>query len=222
MKLPSEVAVMTLPNATLFPQALLPLYIFEPRYRKMLATALAGERMFAVAMKKSRHVKKSVAGLGLIRAAVKHADGTSHLILQGLIRVELGDVVRSRPYRIQKIHALQSPPCDVAAVDALVVQVRDLLAKRFQLGLPFPFPVFSQSKTGPSKATPPSLPAKEILNYLDNLATPDQVADLVSCAVLSGASERQKILETVNVETRLGHLVRFLTEDIRRQNKTKS
>ena len=31
---------MTLPNATLFPQALLPLYIFEPRYRQMLADAL--------------------------------------------------------------------------------------------------------------------------------------------------------------------------------------
>ena len=41
MKLPSEVPVMTLPNATLFPQALLPLYIFEPRYRRMLADTLA-------------------------------------------------------------------------------------------------------------------------------------------------------------------------------------
>ena len=40
MKLPREIAVMTLPNATLFPQALLPLYIFEPRYRQMLADAL--------------------------------------------------------------------------------------------------------------------------------------------------------------------------------------
>ena len=33
MEIPHEVAVMTLPNATLFPQALLPLHIFEPRYR---------------------------------------------------------------------------------------------------------------------------------------------------------------------------------------------
>ena len=41
MKIPREIPVMTLPNATLFPQALLPLYIFEPRYRQMLADALA-------------------------------------------------------------------------------------------------------------------------------------------------------------------------------------
>ena len=45
MRLPREIAVMTLPNATLFPQALLPLYIFEPRHRQMLADALHSNRM---------------------------------------------------------------------------------------------------------------------------------------------------------------------------------
>jgi len=222
MKLPREVVEMTLPNATLFPQALLPLYIFEPRYRRMLADVLAGDRIFAVAMQKpgsSREKPMAVAGLGFVRAAVKHADGTAHLILQGLTRVELSAAVRYRPYRVHGIRTLESPPCDDAAVGALVTQVRDLLARRFQLGLPFPFPVFSQPIAGTGKMPPPSLPAKEILHYLDNLATPDQVADLVSCAVLTVADERQTILETVNVETRLHHLVRFLLADLRRQGK---
>jgi Lon protease-like protein len=83
MKLPSEIAVMTLPEATLFPQALLPLYIFEPRYRQMLADALHSNRMFSVAMQKpgsSRETPSPVAGLGLIRVSVGHRDGTSHLI----------------------------------------------------------------------------------------------------------------------------------------------
>jgi len=225
MKLPREVAVMTLPSATLFPQALLPLYIFEPRYRRMLADALAGGRMFAVAMQKpgcDREKPMTVAGLGLIRAAVNHADGTSHLVLQGVTRVELTPAVRYRPYRVHGIRPLETPPCDSPAIDALVTQVRDLLAKRFQLGLPFPFPVFSQPKSGAGQMPPPSLPAKEILHYLEHLATPAQVADLVSCAVLSVADDRQKILETVNVETRLNHLVRFLLADLRRQSQKKS
>ena len=67
MKLPREVPVMTLPNATLFPQALLPLYIFEPRYRHMLADALHSNRMFSVAMQKpgtEREAPSPVAGLG--------------------------------------------------------------------------------------------------------------------------------------------------------------
>src|ERR1700677_334490 len=97
MKLPPEVPVMTLPNATLFPQSLLPLYIFEPRYRRMLADSLDTDRMFSVAMQKpgrSRETPSPVAGLGLIRVSVGHQDGPSHLVLQGLARVELEEPVR--------------------------------------------------------------------------------------------------------------------------------
>src|SRR6267378_1924673 len=57
MKLPNEVPVMTLPNATLFPQALLPLYIFEPRYRRMLVDSLHSDRMFSVAMQRPGRVR---------------------------------------------------------------------------------------------------------------------------------------------------------------------
>src|SRR5258706_2451619 len=100
MKLPREVPVMTLPSATLFPQALQPLYIFEPRYRKMLADALQSNRMFAVAMQKpgdSRERPSPIAGLGLVRVAVKHADGTAHPILQGLARAEIEGNLPDKP-----------------------------------------------------------------------------------------------------------------------------
>src|SRR5262245_25985656 len=83
MKLPTAVPVMTLPGATLFPQALLPLYIFEPRYRKMLSDMLRSDRMIIVAMQKpgcKRETPCDIAGLGLIRVSVGHRDGTSHLI----------------------------------------------------------------------------------------------------------------------------------------------
>ena len=128
---------MTLPNATLFPQALLPLYIFEPRYRQMLADALHSHRMFSVAMQKpgrTRETPSPVAGLGLIRVSVGHRDGTSHLVLQGLARVELETAVRYKPYRIQRIRPLEIPSCDTVAVDALVAKVRELLAERIDLG----------------------------------------------------------------------------------------
>src|SRR6184192_2925542 len=127
MKIPLEVPVMTLPNATLFPQALLPLYIFEPRYRQMLADALDSNRMFSVAMQRPGNTRESpspIAGLGLIRVSVGHRDGTSHLILQGLARVEIENTVRYKPYRVNRIRALPTPPCDNVAVDALLAKVR--------------------------------------------------------------------------------------------------
>jgi ATP-dependent Lon protease len=221
MKIPREIPVMTLPNATLFPQALLPLYIFEPRYRQMLADALHSNRMFSVAMLKpgsTRETPTPIAGLGLIRVSVGHRDGTSHLILQGLARVELEQTVRYKPYRVQRVRPLQSPPCDNVKVDALVAKVRELLQERIQLGLPFPFPVMSPSPEEGS-STPPSFSPKEILGYLDSLTDPEQAADLVSCAVLPGAAERQSILETVNVEARLRRLIFYLLAEISNKRK---
>lgn len=212
---------MTLPNATLFPQALLPLYIFEPRYRQMLADALHTHRMFSVAMQRpgsSREMPAPVAGLGLIRVSVGHRDGTSHLILQGIARVELEQTVRYKPYRVQRIRPLETPPCDTETVDALVEKVRYLLEERIKLGLPFPFPVMSSNSQGKAKPAP-GFSAKDILTYLDSITDPEQTADLVSCAVLPGAKQRQEILETVEVEARLRRLIQFLLSEIRKEKR---
>ncbi len=160
-----------------------------------------------------------MAGLGLIRVSVGHRDGTSHLILQGIARVELEEAVRTKPYRIQRIRPLETPPCDNVKVDALVAKVRELLEERIQLGLPFPFPVMSPEASESSPAAPPSFSPKEILNYLDSITDPEQAADLVSCAVLPGAVERQTILETVDVEARLRRLIHFLLAEIQSKRK---
>src|SRR4051795_4940936 len=89
--LPNHVPVMPLPGALLFPHALLPLYVFEPRYREMLDHALNHHRIFSVALVKPDRAEWEspadffhIAGVGLIRACVEREDGTSNLILQGL------------------------------------------------------------------------------------------------------------------------------------------
>lgn len=212
---------MTLPNATLFPQALLPLYIFEPRYRQMLADALRTHRMFSVAMQRpgdSREMPSPVAGLGLIRVSVGHRDGSSHLILQGLARVELEQTVRYKPYRVQRIRPLQSPPCDRVKAGVLVKVLRGLLQEWIDLGLAFPFPVMSTEDSSPKQGAMP-FSSRDILKYLSSLDDAEQAVDLVSCAVLSAATDRQAILETADVETRLRKLIRFLRSEIRRSQK---
>jgi len=211
---------MTLPNATLFPQALLPLYIFEPRYRQMLADALHSHRMLSVAMQRpdrTRETPLPVAGLGLIRVSVGHRDGTSHLILQGLTRVELEEPVRTKPYRVQRIRPLTTPACDTVAADALLAKVRELLRERLEFGLPLPPPFVTPSKK--SKPSPPPFSSKEFMKYLDAIADPEQAADQVTVAVLQDAAERQAILEALDVETRLRRLIQFLMRDISSQRK---
>ena len=149
MELPSFVPVMTLPSATLFPQALLPLYIFETRYRRMLADSLKSDRMFSVAMQKPERQRESpckVAGLGLIRVSVDHQDGTSHLILQGLTRIELVSTIQLKPYRIAAIRPLVAEQDNRVLIDALVAKVHELVEERVQMAPP-PFPFAATALT---------------------------------------------------------------------------
>ena len=52
LNLPPKAPIMVLPNATLFPHALLPLIIFESRYQEMLSWSLEHHRMFCIALMK--------------------------------------------------------------------------------------------------------------------------------------------------------------------------
>src|SRR5260221_5391607 len=190
MELPLQVPVMTLPSATLFPQALLPLYIFEPRYRRMLSDSLNSDRMFSVPMQKpgrSRETPCLVAGLGLIRVSVDHKDGTSHLILQGITRVELRETVQTKPYRVHNIRPLPPQSTDSVVIDALVAKVHELVRARVEIApCPFPFPVLKKTSGHKTKAPPsagPKFSAKDVLEYLESLPDAHQVADLVSCAL---------------------------------------
>jgi len=221
MEIPNEAPVMTLPGVTLFPEALLPLHIFEPRYRRMLAAVLDSHRMFVVAMQRPGSVRgtpSAVAGLGLVRVCVRHPDGASHLILQGLSRVELTRTIRQRPWLICQIRPLRAPVRDSVAIDALMAKVRDLVTEQIQLGWSVLSPEAVKLKAKIKQAKVP-LTVPEIIRCLEKLNNPDQVADLISAALLSRPAQKQIILETVEVEPRLRHLIHFLMAEISQRQK---
>jgi len=116
IEIPKEVGVITLKGSVLFPQAMMPLFIFEPRYREMLRDALEEDRIFAVAAADEQAIEAGaenepshkVASIGIVRACKKNDDGTANLILQGLTRVRFDEVVAELPYRRAKISPLLS------------------------------------------------------------------------------------------------------------------
>jgi len=96
-----------LPNVVLFPHAVLPLHIFEPRYRQMTADVLEGERLIAMALQESVETTdelpaiRPIAGLGQVIAHERLEDGRYLLVLRGVGRVRLlREIPSSKPYRI--------------------------------------------------------------------------------------------------------------------------
>lgn len=216
---------MILPNGTLFPQAMLPLYIFENRYRRMLADSLDTHRMFTVAMQRPGRVRETpspIAGLGLIRASVNNKDGTSHLILQGLARVQLAETVQYKPYRVQRIVPLAEQETDSVAIDALMMKVRELVNDRLAQGLDLPGSLIKKLAKDKGGDSSPSLVTESMQQFVKHLASlkdAGALADMVCCALLNNPLERQIILETVDLEERLKHVIHFLMAEIRRNSK---
>ena len=99
-----------LPNVVLFPNAMLPLQIFESRYRQMTADVLEGERLIAMSLMRpgwEKLPKNAVppihrtVGLGKIIAHQQLDDGRYYLVLRGLARAKLiNEQMVDLPYRI--------------------------------------------------------------------------------------------------------------------------
>lgn len=199
MELPDRVPVMPLPGALLFPRALLPLHIFEPRYRAMLEFALREHRMFCVALlKPSKTQWRStgdffhIAGVGLIRACVGGADGTSNLILQGLRRVRFNAFDQSAPFPIARIEPLESKATSSVETDALSAKVLELYAKLKENSRPLP---------------------EKVDQYLSHLNDSEILADLMAATFITDPLRRQRILEELVLNQRLRLVIQYLREE---------
>jgi Lon protease-like protein len=112
------VPVFPLPNVVLFPHAVVPLHIYELRYRTMVRDALAGERLIALALlqpgwEAEYHGSPAFHDLGCLarfEAVEWLPDGCYDLKLLGLSRVRLGAPVREHPYRAVRVELLPEAP----------------------------------------------------------------------------------------------------------------
>ena len=94
-----ELPLFPLPEVVLFPQEILPLHIFESRYRIMLQSVLETDSMFGVVKVDSS--TKSMAKVGCCAQILKHQtaeDGRSNIITLGQQRFQVLEIIRSTPF----------------------------------------------------------------------------------------------------------------------------
>ena len=94
-----ELPLFPLPEVVLFPQEVLPLHIFESRYRIMLQSILETDSMFGVI--KLDPNTKNMANIGCCAQVIKHhtaEDGRSNIITLGQQRFQVLEIVRSTPF----------------------------------------------------------------------------------------------------------------------------
>jgi len=106
-RVPDRIPVFPLPNVVFFPRIFLPLHIFEPRYRTMIADAAADGQCIGMALLKEGwerdyHGNPPVFEMGCVGRLVSVQslpDGRSNILLQGLSRYRIHEEYYDRSYR---------------------------------------------------------------------------------------------------------------------------
>jgi len=115
--LPVTIPIFPLPNVVLFPNVFLPLHIFEPRYREMVADALEGDRLIGMVLLRpgwegdyeGRPAIFPIGCAGLISHHERLPDGRYNIVLRGLEKFRVEDEDDSRLYRIARVTSLHEP-----------------------------------------------------------------------------------------------------------------
>lgn len=136
MKCPEILPVFPLTGVMMLPGTVLPLHIFEPRYRQMIAEALPAERMLGIVLLKPGWREDyfgspdtyTVGCAGTMEDVVRLPDGRYTLRLAGCQKIEIGRYVRTEPYRIAEVRPLDEREPDEADQEVQTEKVRLLAA----------------------------------------------------------------------------------------------
>ena len=134
--------VFPLPNLIVFPDAMMPLHIFELRYRTMVRDALSGERVIAMGLLKpgwerDYHGSPEFYPLGCL-ARFEEVEWLPNdcysLVVRGLSRIMVSRVVREYPYRSARVEVLPQEPC--SEDDPLILSEKYALLELYRRLLP--------------------------------------------------------------------------------------
>jgi Lon protease-like protein len=138
--MPSRLPLFPL-KIVLFPGALLPLHIFEPRYRQLLADCLADDRCFGIVYVPPTDTPESAAEpspgavgcVAHIESVHELPDGHSDILTHGERRFVLQEwCAGDRLYRRARVEEFDDDPSDPGEADALAGEVREHFGRLVQ------------------------------------------------------------------------------------------
>jgi Lon protease-like protein len=193
----SAVPLFPLPGVVLFPRAVLPLHIFEERYKQMTADAIAGDGLIAMALlrvgwEKSYYGRPEIEPVVCVGKILSHEalpQGKYNFLLQGELRARIVREVGKKAYRCATLQPLEQVP-------AMEIDLDDERRRLIDL--------FVESPLGALGA---GRPFQQLVK--SHLPTAD-VADLAAFTFLDDAAVKQSLLSNPNVKERVARTVEAL------------
>lgn len=185
-----RIPLFPLPGVVLLPGTHLPLHIFEPRYRAMVADALAGDRTIGMAMMKPGWERAGatppvfpVGGAGRIVDLEELTDGRYNIVLEGEFRYRLLSESPPAPYRVASVEEVPPVPfsreSDAARICDGVVSLFEEISRAMTLP-PLPEEVLSPERLGSEIALRLRFEPAELQAILETDSIPDRLEVLMA------------------------------------------
>src|SRR5213083_2675854 len=203
LAIPSELPILPLRDTVLFPNSFMPLAVARESSVKLIDDAIADGKLIAVFTQRDAAVEEPVredlypVGTAThIHKMFKLPDGSLRLIVQGLSRVTLDQIVSTHPYLRAKVTAAVegTTEADALEIDALARNIKTNFQQVVSLS-----PLLSD----------------DLQTLASNISEPGRLADFIASSLTTlETGVRQEVLETLDIRARLDSLNRVLIKEL--------
>jgi ATP-dependent Lon protease len=198
VEVPDIISILPLRNSVLFPGSIIPIDVGRKKSVKLVEEAISKERpVIGIVTQRDARTEEpgpgdlySVGCAARILKVIKLAKDNFSVILQGVSRIRVVEGVSVEPFMTARVQALPDHPSGEAELDALVMNLKDVAKRVIKLM--------------------PELP-KEASALVDSVTEPGQLADLITSNLDVQVDEKQDVLETFDLKTRVRKVLQFLS-----------
>src|SRR3954465_8059038 len=189
LTIPNSLPILPIRNIVVFPGTVMPLNVGRQKSKNLLDEVMPAEKMVGVLTQKNPDVEdpqlgdlNSVGVACMILKLFKLPDGNQSIIVHGLARFRLLEVVQNEPFTTGRIEVLEDNFTASPELDALVASVRQQANRVIELS--------------------PNTP-DEAAQVLSSITNPSALADFLAANLQADMAEKQRMLEELDVEKRL-------------------
>lgn len=200
-ELPANViALIPMRNVVLFPHVIMPITVGRPQSVAAVEHVLPTKKPIGIVLQQDPTVdnpdQNSLCSIGTIANIVRHAtaeDGTHHAVCLGIERFRIKELVDGYPFLAARIERIAEEASDTPRAEALTLQLRERAMEIVSLL--------------------PGVPA-ELAHALQATRAPSDLADITASLLDTEVAEKQKLLETTDIEERLQKVLQILLRRI--------
>src|SRR5258705_1619040 len=203
LNLPDELPILPLRDTVLFPNSFMPLAVARESSVRLIDDAIANGKLIAVFTQRDAAIEEQVQdalyNVGTathIHKMFKLPDGSLRLIVQGLARLTLDEVVSTQPYLRAKVSAAteDTNDADRLEIDALARNIKTNFQQVVALSL---------------------LLSDDLQTLAMNITEPGRLADFIASSLSTiSTGVKQEVLETLDIRARMDNLNRILIKEL--------